>query len=163
MCPAYGWRVRLYWLLQRIGWRLRVLAPFGLALALGVLTAAPAAADHNPSHDCPVAIAQAILSGARGGTFYGTTNRVTWTDGVYVCVFQGSQATTFFKSRNATSYLAKDAAKRGAVQVGLDTAKKLAGAAGSNLLGLGLRPSLECWKGYDQRTRQWKTYCPSNQ
>lgn len=167
-CPAYSWRVRLYWFWRGAFWRVSLL--LSALLALCVLTVAPASADHNPAHDCPSAVAQAVLQGRMGGSFYANADGTvaTWTNGAYVCIFRGGEAKTLFKSRNAAQYVAKDAAKKGLQPVSqgtaerlVGTARKLAGQSGSNLLGLGLRPSLECvWMQPRNGRGYWS--CPQN-
>jgi hypothetical protein len=135
-CPAYTWRVRLAWWLRRIlVWIAGALITFAIMAQPHVALAA-----HNPAHECPLQVAQAVLSGAMGGTYYGSSERVEWTNGSYVCIFTGGEAKTFFRSRNGLQYVAKDAAKKGLPQIEQSTAaklvglgKKLAGPAGSNL------------------------------
>ena len=157
-CPAYGWRVRL-----AILWRwLRLLAPLAAAM-LALFVHVGVAEAHNPLHDCPAMVAQAILAGQMGGTYYGTSSRVTWTDGTYVCVFTGGKATTFFKSRNAASYLGKDAMRHGATVIAQEAAAKIVGAAkrlagpgGTNIAALPCYvwqktvPGVRCTKGEAQ-------------
>jgi hypothetical protein len=164
-CPARDWHVSL-WLL----WR-RLVQWLGLPLIVLVLMRPGVAlADHNSLHDCPVAVAQAVIGGARGGTYYGTASRVTWTDGVYVCVFQGGQASSFFKSRNAVQYAAKDAAQHGAIEISQSTAakivgvaKKLSGPSGASLLfWVGAVDDPACWV-YDARQRRTVNVCIGQQ
>jgi hypothetical protein len=125
-CPAYTWRVRFALFMRRWLWSLGVVA----ALMAFALTPATVRADHNTAHDCPSAVANAVLSGAKGGTFYQRPDAaVVWTDGAYVCVFQGGRATTFFKSRNALKYVAKDVAKHSAKQIAQSAAQKVVSAA----------------------------------
>lgn len=88
-----------------------------------------AQAAHDPQHNCPSWVAQQVLSGGMGGSFYGSPSVVTWTDGAYVCIFQGGQATTFFKSRNALAYLAKDAVRKGLQKITPQTARYYVEAA----------------------------------
>jgi hypothetical protein len=104
--------------------------PIGFALALLAISAMPAAAAHNPDHQCPAWIAEQIAKGVAGGSYYVAGDRVTWTDGVLVCVLQGGIPKTLFKSRNAETYIAKDAAAHAATKVSASTASKIISAAG---------------------------------
>lgn len=143
MCPAYDRRARLIMWFRDVRWWLKAMLPIGFALILMSVAAMPAAAAHNEAHECPLWIAEQIAKGALGGQYYAVGDRVTWTDGVLVCVFQGSVPKTLFKSRNAAEYLAEDAAAHAATKVSasaasriLGAAKSIAGPSGSSILGI---------------------------
>jgi hypothetical protein len=133
-CPAYTWRVRLAW------WWKRLLALFLGVLLVFAVTPGTAMAAHNPAHDCPAQVAQAVLAGLMGGHFVGNEMVQEWTDGRYVCVFYGGAAKTLFRSRNAEQIIARDVVRKGLAPLSQSTAqklvsagKKLAGASGSGL------------------------------
>lgn len=152
-CPARNWQVNLvlFW-----HWLLRHVWPIGLILAVSVaFMPDKALAAHNPAHNCAEAQAQAIIGGLLGGKFaLRADGRVTWTDGVLVCVFNKGVAETIFKSRNAEKYIAKDLAKHGGKVIPQSKAAEIVGkpkGTPSNGVGSTLivpRWALpDCWQG----------------
>ncbi len=150
-CPAYTKRL----LLQR--WLVHFILPFLVGIMMFGAQVVTASA-HDPTHDAPKMVKRVIEQGKNGGVYRVTKNGLfgTWTDGTHVAILSKGRVVTIYRSRDAAGVAARAATEKGAVAVStskastlLSTARKIGGAAGSNLLGLIPAVILDqtCWRG----------------
>lgn len=148
VCPARSWRL-VFWWLRRHLWPLAII----LAVSCALLPR-PAAAAHDPKHNCPTMIAEAIAQGLMGGVFgQRADGMVTWTDGLYFCVFESGEAKTLFKASASAAYWARDLAKNAGKVITQPEAQGIIGTPRGT--GAGIGPLLVPWAVVDPSCWQY--------